>query len=117
MQYPGPGVLSKAVDVAQTQQQYAAFANELCELTSREAPGPALERLADFTRRFESLVTITPSVVIRLLGAALDKFGEFAPILGIDGSKSAFVGRTKEFVQMAESTLASQRAGHSAEVG
>ena len=117
MQYPGPGVLPKAVDVAQTQQQYAAFANELCQLTSHEPPGPALERLAGFTRRFESLVAVTPSVVVRLLGAALDKFGEFAPILGIDGSKSAFVRRTREFVQMAESTLASQRAGQTTEAG
>lgn len=113
MQYPGPGILAKAVDPAHFQQQYAAFANELCQLACQESLETAPARLAAFVQRFESLVTMTPEGVVRLLGAAMEKFAEFAPILGIDGSKSAFVTRLARFLTQAETPPVAAAAGPS----
>ncbi len=98
MRYPGPGELPKAVDVAQIQQQYAAFANELCDLPLMDDPVSPNERLEAFVRRFKSLVATTPAGVVKLLDAALDKFAEFAPVLGIDARKSEFITAAEQFV-------------------
>lgn len=99
MRYPGPGILPAPADVAQSQQQCAAFANELCELAAQGASESLHEHLDVFVGRFDALVTMTPEGVVKLLNAALDKFAEFAPVLGIDARKSGFIAAAERFVK------------------
>lgn len=80
---------------------YAHFANELCELASAaETPDEgALER---FAGRYAGVLDGEPSLLVGLMGAALDKFRELAPLLGVNVAKNGFFTRATAWRAQAE---------------
>lgn len=98
---PPPGRLTRPENTVRIQQQIAAFANELCELAANaSADSPGL-RLEAFCARFEALVPLAPADLCELLGSALRKFGEFAPVLGVGPDGSMFAEKVRGFLSMA----------------
>ena len=66
-------------------------ANELCELAIVRHAGGSEVAMAAFIARYAECLTITDRGVCKLLGATLDKFRAFAPVLGVDPARSRFV--------------------------
>lgn len=87
----GDGPLDRPADLPDRIRLMAIFANELCELAVNPTRLGRQEALAAFEARYADCLTITDRGVCKLLGAALDKFRQFAPVLGVDSSRSAFV--------------------------
>jgi serine/threonine protein kinase len=94
----GPGHVAKPASLVETQQQIAAFANELCELAARAPADQGLLRLNEFSARFAGLFAISTAALVELLQSAFEKLEEFAPVLGLELPGSRFVSRVGEFL-------------------
>lgn len=75
---------------------YGHLANELCELASSGTPD-ALAGLEEITTRYEGVFKGEPLLLLELLGAALEKFRELAPVLGVNVAKNGFLARAGLF--------------------
>jgi len=75
---------------------YGHLANELCELASSGTPA-ALTGLEEIARRFQGVFDGEPLLLLELLGAALDKFRELAPMLGVNIAQNGFLARAALF--------------------
>lgn len=84
---------------------YAHLANELCEAANREEIDP-IGALQALCLRFGALYPDAPPRLAELLAAALRKFVELAPILGVRVASSGFCRRARRFcARAAESEL------------
>ncbi len=110
IKHPGTGQLQKPASLVEVQQQFAAFANELCELAANTPVEQGLPRLSDLSTRFAGLMPIAPVQLIELLQAAFRKLNEFSPMLGLELRGSRFVSKVDDFIASmqtsAESALA-----------
>ena len=92
------GGLTPATDPEGRLADYAVFANELCEiLGSAESVAQAVA-LHMLYQRFAPRFSIDESADCQMLGAALEKLAQFAPILGIDTARSEFCANLQRWL-------------------
>lgn len=85
---------------------YAHLANEMCELASggTRSGEDGLEELA---ARYSAVLCGDPVLFVGLFGAALDKFRELAPLLGVNVARNGFLDRAAAWrAHMEQSTRA-----------
>lgn len=87
----GEAPLAKPENLSDRMRMMAIFANELCELAVMPPTGNRRDAMMAFEVRYAACLTITDKGLCKLLGAALDKFRLFAPVLGVDPARSKFV--------------------------
>ena len=87
----GEAPLAKPENLSDRMRIMAIFANELCELAVMPPTGNRQDAMMAFEVRYAACLTITDKGLCKLLGAALDKFRLFAPVLGVDPARSKFV--------------------------
>jgi len=75
---------------------YGHLANELCELASSGTPS-ALAGLEELAKRYGGVFNGEPLLLLELLGAALEKFRELAPVLGVNVAQNGFLARAALF--------------------
>ena len=80
----------------------AVFANEFCDIAGWRDPPAQEQALQALTKRFEPSVPLTPASAHRLLGAALEKLEQHAPILEIDVAGSSFCESARHWGEWAE---------------
>jgi len=85
---------------------YGHLANELCELANSGTPD-ALAGLEEIGRRYHGVFSGEAMLLSELLGAALEKFRELAPVLGVNIAANGFWARAGLF----QALLRKQSAG------
>ena len=68
----------------------AVFANELCAIPGTDDTAPQNDAMRRLCARFAVSVRIDGATAYRVLEGALEKFRQFAPILGINPGRSEF---------------------------
>lgn len=87
----GEAPLARPENLPDRVRMMATFANELCELAVASPAGSRREAMTAFEGRYAACLTITDRGLCKLMGAALDKFRLFAPVLGVDPARSRFI--------------------------
>ena len=101
------GMREAPATTASALHAYAHLSNELSELANA-GPQDALPALDALVLRYAGVFNGTPAHLGELLGAALEKFRELAPTLGVETSKNGFCLRATAFL---ESIKAEEAAG------
>ena len=86
------GPVARPTNHSDRMRMMAVFANELCTLAVEPGYCGRDDAMAAFAARYADCLSITDRGVCKLLGATLDKFRVFAPVLGVDPARSRFVG-------------------------
>lgn len=87
----GEAPLARPENLQDHMRMMAICANELCELAVAPATGNRRDAMIAFEIRYAACLTVTEEGLCKLLGAALDKFRVFAPVLGVDPARSKLV--------------------------
>ncbi len=100
------GVLEAANGTPEIQRYLANFANELCRrAVTNEARAEPLGELEHIRLRYVCVYSGSTASLNTLLGAALQKFVDIAPSLGVDIEQSAFCRKLFHFVKTAHTAV------------
>ncbi len=86
-----------APDTALLLRLIAQLANELCEAAYSQAPGP-LDAAENIACRYRGTMALSALALREVLSAALAKFVELAPALGVAVGASGFCQRAEQFI-------------------
>jgi serine/threonine protein kinase len=88
---------------------YAVFANELCEIPGSAESVAQATALNALCERFAPRFSIDEAAACRVLEAAFEKLGQFAPILGLDTARSEFCADLRRWLRWRENVTQPNR--------
>jgi eukaryotic-like serine/threonine-protein kinase len=92
------GPLGKPQSIAEALHQVTVFADRLCNMVDEVGPDHAVSTIAQTVQHFQQTIPLSAPEAKHLLGAAVVKLAEFAPLLDVVLSKSGFHQRLTQWL-------------------